>query len=180
MSPRRSRLPRLGTSQRSRGIIPRWRIFCICTCVPYCCCNSHRKPGTDGDSLADVSLRSAVDEDRGAAGFTRQSTPPLQAIEHVRRYRAARLDLDRIKNTSLFDEQIATHNISPDEVEEVAFDDDTWIRKGRTGTRYVLGYAISGRYLFVVYILKSKGIARVVTSVDMDEKTRKMYMRRGK
>ena len=57
---------------------------------------------------------------------------------------------------------IARHHVYPDEVEELAFDDEPWIRKGSGGTRYMLGYTISGRYLFVVYALKEKGIASVV------------------
>ena len=73
---------------------------------------------------------------------------------------------------------IAVHKVRPDEVEELAFDDDPWIRKGRGGTRYMLGYTISGRYLFVVYALKEKRIARVVTAMDMDEKTRRLYRKR--
>jgi uncharacterized DUF497 family protein len=44
----------------------------------------------------------------------------------------------------------------------------------------MIGYTVAGRYLFVVYVLKSKGIARVITAIDMDEKTRKLYKRRGK
>jgi len=76
-------------------------------------------------------------------------------------------------------EHIARHNVSPDEVEDVAFDDEPWIRKGRKGTRYMLGYTIGGRYLFIVYSLKSMGIARVITAMDMDEKTRKLYKKRG-
>lgn len=75
---------------------------------------------------------------------------------------------------------IARHSISPDEVEDVAFDDAPWIRKGRSGTRYMLGYTIGGRYLFVVYALKGKGIARVVTAMDMDDKTKRLYKRRSK
>ena len=66
-------------------------------------------------------------------------------------------------------EHIARHGVFPDEVEDVAFDDDPWIRKGRKGTRYMLGYTVAGRYLFVVYVLKGKGIARVITSMAMDE-----------
>ena len=77
-------------------------------------------------------------------------------------------------------EHIAQHNISPDEVEDVAFDDKPWIRKGRERTRYMLGYTVAGRYLFAVYILKGKGIARVITAMDMDEKTRKLYKKGGK
>jgi len=75
-------------------------------------------------------------------------------------------------------EHIARHGVSPNEVEDVAFDDDPWIRKGRKGTRYMLGYTIAGRYLFVVYNLKGKWIARVITSMDMDEKTRRLYKKR--
>jgi uncharacterized DUF497 family protein len=77
-------------------------------------------------------------------------------------------------------EHIAQHRISPDEVEDVAFDDEPWIKRGREGSRYLLGYTVAGRYLFIVYILKSRGVARVITAMDMDEKTRKMYKRRGK
>ena len=77
-------------------------------------------------------------------------------------------------------EHIARHNVSPDEIEDVAFNDEPWIKKGREGTRYMLGYTVAGRYLFAVYVLKSKGIARVITAMDMDEKTRKLYKTRGK
>jgi predicted DNA binding CopG/RHH family protein len=44
----------------------------------------------------------------------------------------------------------------------------------------MLGYTIAGRYLFVVYALKSKGIARVITAMDMDDKTRKLYRKKNK
>ena len=75
-------------------------------------------------------------------------------------------------------EHIARHGVFPDEVEDVAFDNNPWIRKGRKGTRYMLGYTVAGRYLFVVYVLKGKGIARVITSMDMDDKTKKLYKKR--
>ena len=77
-------------------------------------------------------------------------------------------------------EHIARHGVSPDEVEDVAFDDDPWIKRGRKGTRYMLGYSVAGRYLFTVYTLKNKGIAKVITSMDMDNKTKKLYQKRGK
>jgi uncharacterized protein len=75
-------------------------------------------------------------------------------------------------------EHIAMHNISPDEVEDVAFDDDPWVKRGRKDTRYLLGYTIAGRYLFVVYVLKGKGVVRVITAMDMDNKTKKLYKKR--
>jgi uncharacterized DUF497 family protein len=75
---------------------------------------------------------------------------------------------------------IARHGVRPDEVEDVAFDDKPWIKKGRHGTRYLLGYTIGGRYLFVVYALKGKGLARVITAMEMDDATRRLYRKRGK
>lgn len=77
-------------------------------------------------------------------------------------------------------EHVARHHASPDEVEDVAFDDEPWVKRGRGETRYMLGYTVAGRYLFVVYVLKGKGRARVITAMDMDEKTRRLYKRRGK
>ena len=75
---------------------------------------------------------------------------------------------------------IAKHSLSPDEVEDVAFDDAPWIRKGRDRTRYMLGFTAGGRYVFTVYVLKDKGIARVITAVDMNESTKKLYKRKAK
>jgi len=77
-------------------------------------------------------------------------------------------------------EHILRHNVSPDEVEDVAFDDEPWIKRGKKGIRYMLGYTTAGRYLFTVYVVKSRGIARVITSMDMDEKTRRLYKGSGK
>ena len=44
----------------------------------------------------------------------------------------------------------------------------------------MLGYTISGRYLFEVYALKEKGIARVIAAMDMDEKSRRLCRKRKK
>ena len=77
-------------------------------------------------------------------------------------------------------EHIARHGISPGDVEDVAFDDDPWIKRGKKKTRYMLGYTIGGRYLFIVYVLKGQGIARVITAMDMDDKTRRLYKKRNK
>ena len=63
---------------------------------------------------------------------------------------------------------------------DVAFDDEPWIRRGKKGRRYMLGYTIGGRYLFVVYVVKGGGIAGVVTAMDMDDKTRNLYRKKGK
>jgi len=44
----------------------------------------------------------------------------------------------------------------------------------------MLGYTVSGRYLFIVYVLRGKGTARVITAMEMDDKTKKVCKRRGK
>ncbi len=75
---------------------------------------------------------------------------------------------------------IARHGVRPEEVEEVAFEDDPWIKRGKQGTRYLLGYTIVGRYLFIVYSPKGKGLARVVTAMQMNDVTRRLYRKRGK
>jgi hypothetical protein len=46
--------------------------------------------------------------------------------------------------------------------------------------RFQPGYTVGGKYFFVVYVLKDKGRARVLTKMDMDEKTLRLYKRRNK
>ncbi len=75
---------------------------------------------------------------------------------------------------------LANHDVTPDEVEEVAFDNFPYIRKGRQGRRYLYGKTIGGKYLFIVYNLTSGGSAQVITARNMDEKERKLYLKRGK
>ncbi len=75
---------------------------------------------------------------------------------------------------------IARHRVSPDEVEEVAFDGYPYIRKGKRGRRYFYGNTIGGRYLFIVYVLASRGRTHVITARDMDDKESKYYLKRGK
>ncbi len=75
---------------------------------------------------------------------------------------------------------IANHGVSPEEVEEVAFENLPYIRKGRQDRRYLYGKTIGGRYLFVVYILTQRGLAKVITSRDMDDRERKLFLKRGK
>jgi uncharacterized DUF497 family protein len=77
-------------------------------------------------------------------------------------------------------EHIANHLVNPDEVEDVAFDDEPHIRKGRHGRRYLYGQTIGGRYLFIVYVLNTRKEAKVITARDMDEKEKRLYLKRGK
>ncbi|HSE83510.1 MAG TPA: BrnT family toxin, partial [Thermodesulfobacteriota bacterium] len=75
---------------------------------------------------------------------------------------------------------ISRHSVTPEEVEEVAFEGSPHIRRGKQGRRYLYGKTIGGRYLFVVYVLVGKGKAKVITARDMDYKEKSLYMKRGK
>ena len=77
-------------------------------------------------------------------------------------------------------DHIAHHRVAPEEIEEVAFDGSPYSRKGRQGRRYLYGKTLGGRYLFVVYVLVARGSAQVITARDMDEKERRLYLKRGK
>jgi len=75
---------------------------------------------------------------------------------------------------------IARHEIKPEEIEELAFEDYPYIRRGKRGRRYLYGQTLGERYLFTVYVLSSEKIAQVITAREMDEKERKLYLGRGK
>lgn len=70
---------------------------------------------------------------------------------------------------------IGRHQVIPEEIEEIAF--DPYVKK-HSKVRYLYGQTVSGRYLFTVFIMKGKGIAKAITSRDMDEKERKLYCKR--
>lgn len=77
-------------------------------------------------------------------------------------------------------DHIADHGVTPDEVEEVAFEGSPYIRKGKQGSRYLYGKTTGGRYLFIVYVLSDEGRTQVITARDMDHKERRLYLKRGK
>lgn len=70
-------------------------------------------------------------------------------------------------------DHIGNHGVRPDEVEEVAFEDYPYVRKGKRGRRYLYGKTLGGRYLFIVYVLADMGIAQVIMARDMDDKRKK-------
>lgn len=74
-------------------------------------------------------------------------------------------------------DHISRHQVMPEEIEEIAFDDDPYVKK-HSKVRYLYGQTVSGRYLFTVFIMKGWRIAKVITSRDMDEKERKLYCKR--
>ena len=76
-------------------------------------------------------------------------------------------------------EHISRHGVSPEEVEEVCFENEPYIRKGRDGTYYILGQTLAGRYLFIVAVRSGEGMLRIITARDMDSKERRLYREQG-
>jgi hypothetical protein len=69
-------------------------------------------------------------------------------------------------------EHIADHGVEPYEAEEVIYDNPFVVRAGKD--RYAAyGQTDSGRYLLVVYALKSHQRLRVVTARDLTSAERK-------
>lgn len=81
-------------------------------------------------------------------------------------------------------EHIASHGVSPDEVEEVLAAAGALFRRGRThpetgrASLYAFGQTEAGRYLFVVLSPRGRGRVRCVTARDMDDTARRYYERR--
>ncbi len=70
------------------------------------------------------------------------------------------------------------HGIMPEEAEEV-FVALPLFRKTKRGHYVAMGPTLEGRYLTIVFELKTEGIARVITGWDMN-RTEKSYWRKHK
>ncbi|NPV72285.1 MAG: BrnT family toxin [Pelotomaculum sp.] len=69
---------------------------------------------------------------------------------------------------------IARHGVKPDEAED-AFQNNPVFQKGRDGFHIVYGRTEEGRYLFVAYVRKPGGVARVITARNMTPTERRYY-----
>ncbi|MGE0086299.1 MAG: BrnT family toxin [Desulfococcaceae bacterium] len=75
------------------------------------------------------------------------------------------------------------HNVSPQEVEEVLFDNPVYrrVRKGHIPGEDLysaMGKSEAGRYLIVFFIYKTSREALIISARDMDDKERRLYDRR--
>jgi len=77
---------------------------------------------------------------------------------------------------------IANHSVTPQEVEEVCFNEEDFplIRSGRENHHYLFGKTYSGRFLFVVVRFLRPGEVIIVTTRDMKSWEKKYYKSRGK
>jgi uncharacterized DUF497 family protein len=76
-------------------------------------------------------------------------------------------------------DHIANHLVSPEEVEEVLFNDvDTpLIMQGRENKYLAYGKTHGGRLLFIVWAVKYRK-TKIITARDMTEKEKRFYRRR--
>jgi uncharacterized protein len=71
-------------------------------------------------------------------------------------------------------DHIARHHVNPEETEEV-FIGKTKLFRSKNKRYVCLGKTLSGRYLFVVFMRKLRGLIRVITARDMTHKERRLY-----
>ena len=71
------------------------------------------------------------------------------------------------------------HSVDTLEAEEVFIDKPVY-QKTIDGKYIAFGISVEGRYLFVVFFLKGKGLIRVVTARDMTDREKHNYRKRRK
>jgi len=75
-------------------------------------------------------------------------------------------------------EKIETkHGISLAEVEKACLSERRHVRKGREGLYKVFSQTAAGRYVLVVLVNLGEGSWKVVTSRDMTDSERRLYIR---
>lgn len=76
-------------------------------------------------------------------------------------------------------DHISNHSVSPEEVEEVLFNDETapLIMRGKEGKYLAYGKTDGGRYLLVVWAAKYRK-TKIITARDMGTKEKQLYKRR--
>jgi uncharacterized DUF497 family protein len=76
-------------------------------------------------------------------------------------------------------DHISRHAVSPEEIEEVLFNDSDTprIMRGKENRYLAYGKTNGGRYLFVVLIIANKK-TRIITARDMTDNEKKLYRRK--
>ncbi len=85
-----------------------------------------------------------------------------------------------IRWTEQAEDHIATHSVSPDEVEQVVNTRPRLVLKGRGETEYLFGTTDAGQYLLVVLAEAVDGRSYVVTAREMTDAERQAFRRKGR
>ena len=78
------------------------------------------------------------------------------------------------------EDHIATHAVTPDEVEQVVNTRPRLVLRGREGTEYLFGATDAGRHLLVVLAEALDGRSYVVTAREMTDAERQAFRRKGR
>jgi uncharacterized protein len=75
-------------------------------------------------------------------------------------------------------DHISNHSVSPEEVEEVLFNEEAapHIMRGKEGRHLAYGRTGGGRLLLIVWVLRHRK-TRTITARDMNPKERRFYRR---
>ena len=76
------------------------------------------------------------------------------------------------------EQHMARHGVSIFEVEEILLFGDPIYQKSREEKFVAFGVTEYGRYLFIVFAFKDKGLIRVVTARDMVDKEKRFWRRK--
>ena len=78
-------------------------------------------------------------------------------------------------------DHISNHSVSPEEVEEVLFNDvdSPLIMRGKEGKHLAYGKTNEGRFLLVVWAARYRK-TKIITARDMSKKEKQFYKRRKK
>jgi uncharacterized DUF497 family protein len=76
-------------------------------------------------------------------------------------------------------DHVSKHSVSPEEVEDVLFNDSDLprIMRGKENRYLAYGKTNAGRYLFVVLIIANRK-TRIITARDMTDREKKLYRRK--
>ncbi len=74
---------------------------------------------------------------------------------------------------------VLRHGIEPEEAEEV-FARSPLFRKTKRGHYAAMGLTFDGRYLVLIFEMKGKGVARVITGWDMRDSEKRYYSKSKK
>lgn len=85
-----------------------------------------------------------------------------------------------IRWTERAEVNIAAHNVTPDEVEQVVNTRPHLVLRGRESTEYAFGTTTAGRHLMVVLAQAIDGRDVVVTARDMTDSERQTFRRKGR
>lgn len=75
-------------------------------------------------------------------------------------------------------DHISNHSVSPEEVEEVLFSEETppLVMRGREGRHLAYGKTGGGRLLLIVWVLRHRN-TKIITARDMNPKEKRFYRR---